>query len=551
MPIFLAAMLVLGSSNAQAASSIATLRKPSAPQLTAGADVKQLRFDWLPAKRALYYVMLEKAHDTSDFERLGLPMPASITTTSVQISVHRHDWAGARYMLLACNLAGCTPSEPVSTLPLMLDSIGYFKASNTEFQDFFGDTVALSADGDTLAVGALFEAGGSPGINGDETDNTQDSAGAVYVFVRDRAGWRQQAYIKASNPDSNDFFSTSIALSADGDTLVVGAPGEDGPGCSFGSTDPACATTSDSGAVYVFKRTGEIWAQQSYVKLSAPAANQSLGGTVRLSADGNTFIATSLPNGAGAYVFTRGVTGWTEFALPLPTQSDVACTAIALSGDGRTIARSCRIRSPPPVLAPERGFIEIFDRNADSWVRGETIMSDTMIFRSNVALDHGGQTLAAGTLFADNGLLLNVYTLQGGTWVGDLNISRGPNVLIDGLPPALAISADGESVAFGHIYDDSSAKGIDGAKDNTAPDSGAVLIFRRDAATWKETYVKASNTERFDSFGNAVLGAGVALSASGDTLAVGAPGEDSTAIGIGGDQDSNDAAPAAGAVYLY
>ena len=77
-------------------------------------------------------------------------------------------------------------------------------------------------------------------------------------------------------------------------------------------------------------------------------------------------------------------------------------------------------------------------------------------------------------------------------------------------------------------------------------------MFQHDASGWAETaYVKASNTERFDSFGNAVLGAGVALSANGKTLAVGAPGEDSTATGVGGNQQSNDASPAAGAVYLY
>jgi len=154
-------------------------------------------------------------------------------------------------------------------------------------------------------------------------------------------------------------------------------------------------------------------------------------------------------------------------------------------------------------------------------------------------------------LFADNGLLLNVYVLQGAVWVREHSVSRGPNVIVDALPPALAISADGNSVAFGNIYDDSAARGINGPLDNAAPDSGAVLVFRREGTAWTETYVKASNTERFDNFGNAVLGAGVALSATGATLAVGAPGEDSTATGVGGNQESNDAAPAAGAVYLY
>ncbi len=99
----------------------------------------------------------------------------------------------------------------------------YLKASNTEAGDGFS-WVALS--GDTLAVRAAEEDSAAAGINGDQSDNSATNAGAVYVFTRNGAGISsQQAYIKASNTDADEWFGNSIALS--GDTLAVAARFED------------------------------------------------------------------------------------------------------------------------------------------------------------------------------------------------------------------------------------------------------------------------------------------------------------------------------------
>ncbi|HAV65149.1 MAG TPA: hypothetical protein DCY13_22605, partial [Verrucomicrobiales bacterium] len=98
----------------------------------------------------------------------------------------------------------------------------YFKASNTEAGDLFGHAIAF--DGNTLVVGAPGESSGSPGINGNQSDNGATRAGAVYVFVRNGGVWSQQAYLKASNPGAEDEFGKSVAIA--GDTIVVGAIGE-------------------------------------------------------------------------------------------------------------------------------------------------------------------------------------------------------------------------------------------------------------------------------------------------------------------------------------
>src|SRR5262245_24489491 len=110
----------------------------------------------------------------------------------------------------------------------------YVKASNTGAGDQFGSSVALSADGSTLAVGAWLEDSVAAGIGGNQADNSAPAAGAVYLFTRSGTTWSQQAYVKASNTGANDWFGSSVALSADGSTLAVGASREDSAATGIG-----------------------------------------------------------------------------------------------------------------------------------------------------------------------------------------------------------------------------------------------------------------------------------------------------------------------------
>ncbi len=107
--------------------------------------------------------------------------------------------------------------------PLTIDPVAqkaYLKASNTGAGDEFGRRVSVS--GGTVVVGARLEDSSATGVNGNQTDNSAASAGAVYVFVRGGTTWSQQAYLKASNTGAKDDFGRSVSVS--GDTVVVGAP---------------------------------------------------------------------------------------------------------------------------------------------------------------------------------------------------------------------------------------------------------------------------------------------------------------------------------------
>jgi hypothetical protein len=160
-------------------------------------------------------------------------------------------------------------------------------ASNATFADYFGWSVALSGDGDTLAVGAWWEDSSATGIDGNQADNSAPNSGAAYVFVRDASDqWSQQAYVKASNTEASDSFGVSLALDGSGDVLVVGALSEGSGAVGIGGDQ---GNSGGSGAAYVFVRDPLAqWAQRAYVKASNTGAGDGFVGAITLSSDGNT-----------------------------------------------------------------------------------------------------------------------------------------------------------------------------------------------------------------------------------------------------------------------
>src|SRR4029077_8250511 len=125
--------------------------------------------------------------------------------------------------------------------------------------DVFGTAVALSADGNTLAVGAPGEDSSLTGVTAGSVNEAASGdgasgSGAVYVYNRSAGTCTQSAYVKASNTGAGDQFGAAVILSGDGNTLAVGAPTEDGglTGVTAGAVDDVTAGNSaiDSGAAY-------------------------------------------------------------------------------------------------------------------------------------------------------------------------------------------------------------------------------------------------------------------------------------------------------------
>ena len=438
--------------------------------------------------------------------------------------------AGAVYVYTRPNVNGAWTQQ------------AYVKASNPQAAAEFGHVVALSADGNTMAVSAYFEASATRGVNGNQNDDSIPQAGAVYVFTRRGATWTQQAYIKASNTGEagtegnfgdGDQFGFSVSLSDDGNTLAVGANAEDSNAKGINGNQNDNSMQS-AGAAYIFVRSGATWAQQAYVKAPNTAPNVQFGYSVALSADGNTFAVSAFDeagssrvvlgpdgpftpgrNGTGAiYVYTRTGTTWALQAYLKASNAengDSLGVIVSISDDGNTIAGG--------ILDEDCFSTGVNPSNAcDNDVRSDTSVGAVAVFIRN------------GTQWAQQAFIKASNTGKE-DWFG----SR------------LQLSGDGNTLAVAAQLEDSAAQGVDGKQDDdSAQEAGAVYFFTRTGTVWSQKhYVKSTNNEAFDEFGSSV-----ALSRDGRTMAVGARGEDSSAKGINGNQADN-SMKEAGAVYVF
>src|SRR5205085_8646184 len=201
----------------------------------------------------------------------------------------------------------------------------YLKPSNTDANDRFGSSVAVS--GDTAVVGASAEDSGATGVGGDASDNSASSSGAAYTFTRSGTTWSQQAYLKASNTAINGQFGSAVSIS--GDTAVVGAQGDPSLGTGVNG-DETNSGASNAGAAYVFNRSGGSWSQQVYLKASNTDIGDRFGVAVAISADtvvvgaydedSNATVVNGDQNddseaaAGAAYVYVRSSGAWSQQA---------------------------------------------------------------------------------------------------------------------------------------------------------------------------------------------------------------------------------------------
>jgi hypothetical protein len=525
------------------------------------------------------------------------------TSFTLTIPVHLTDWVNTVYRVVALDAVGnvIATSSAIDLLTTVASEevIGYFKASNTDEIDYFGTAVALSVDGSTLAAGAYCEDSAARGINGDDTDNSMGYAGAAYLFTRSGSAWQQHAYIKASNTDPYDWFGNAVALSADGNTLAVWAEGEDSAarGINGNQTDNSM---EDAGAVYLFTRSNGTWRQQAYIKASNTDVWDGFGNAVALSADGNTLAVgtfgedsaargingdqtdNSMEDAGAVYLFTRSGITWQQQAYIKASNTDVGDNfggTVALSSDGSTLAvgASGEDSAARGISGDETdnsmenaGAVYLFTRSNGTWQQQAYIKAsntDASDSFGSVALSSDGSTLAVGADGeasaaigvngdeSDNSMdsagAVYLFTRRGDTWQQQAYIKASNTDVGDSfghsVRPAITLSADGNILAVGAMYEDSAARGVnEDEEDNGMYDAGAAYVFIRSNSTWQQqAYIKACNPGMEDWFG-----AAIALSGDGSTLAVEAYSEDSAAQGINGDETDN-SMDGAGAVYLY
>ena len=353
-----------------------------------------------------------------------------------------------------------------------------------------GCSVALSADGNTAIVGEC---------------NSNSIEGAAWVFLRTDSVWTEQGNrLQATFPWGNAGQGSAAALSADGNTAIIGGP----------------ADSSSVGAVWIFLRSGGLWRQQGNKIVGEGAAGAAeQGHSVALSVDGNTALVGGSADSAGvgaAWVFTRTDDVWSQEGAKLMGAGAVGParqgSSVALSADGNTAILG------GPGDSNGVGAAWIFTRENGVWSQQgtkhigrpcQTPNEGSSCAGSAVALSADGNTaLVAEPLCFDVGgaqvLTRNGTEWSKQQWLGDIPVIPDPRI-----GSSVSLSADGHTAILG-------------APDK-ARSSGAVLFFTRTDDVWGSAHwVFGMGTGSIPP----VFGASVSLSRNGNTAVVGAPNSD-------------------------
>lgn len=486
--------------------------------------------------------------------------------------------------------------------PSLWSQEAYLKASNAGADDYFGFSVSLS--GDTLAVGASGEDASQNVItNGSaaSSDNTAADSGAVYVFRRNGAVWAQEAYIKAPNAGISDSFGRSVSLS--GDTLAVGAYGEDSSQNTVtnGAGSSSDNGALDTGAVYIFRRTGSVWSGEAYLKAANANAADQFGVSVSLSGDnlavganGEDSSQTVITNGTSAsadngsnasgavYLFRRGAGGWAQDAYIKASNvgaNDYFGYSMSLYDDTLAVGAYGEDSSQNTVTngsgssgdnaTSDSGAVYVYHRSVTGWAQEAYLKASNAgnsdqfgyslaLFDDSLAVGSGDDSSQTTITNGDGSSADNsasgagsvfVYRRSGSTWLQEAYLKAANAEADDGF--AISVSISSNTLVVGAPWEDSGQtnilNGVGVGSDNAASDSGAVYVYRRGGNIWhQEAYLKAANSGVDDGFG-------VSVSLSDDTLAVGAPfeGSNQTIITNGSEASSDNSASSSGAVYVF
>jgi FG-GAP repeat len=394
----------------------------------------------------------------------------------------------------------------------------------------------------------------------------------------------QSAYLKASNTEAVDLFGLSVAVS--GDTVIVGAANEDSAATGVDG-DQGSNASGNSGAAYVFVRSGTTWTQQAYLKASNTEADDGFGSRVAVAGDtvvigapredsaatgsGGDQASNAAPDAGAAYVFVRNGTTWTQQAYLKASNTeafDWFGISVAIAGDSVVVGARNEDSAAVGINGHQHnnaavfsGAAYVFVRSGSAWTQqaylkasntgvndqfghAVAVSGDTLVV---TAIDEASAATGVNGDQASNAAVGSgaayVFVRSGSTWTQQAYLKASNTGVGDDFGWSCALS--GDTLVVGASSEDSAAVGVNGDQsNNNAPHSGAAYVFVRDTTTWtQQGYIKASNTGAQDIFGEAVA-------LSGDTLVVGASLEDSGSLGVNGNQRNNNAFNA-GAAYIF
>jgi hypothetical protein len=531
---------------------------PSADGLEQGFDIARRRARDGAAPLTLAIALSGNARPT--LSRGGRTLMLARAGGSLQYSglsatdaSHRplHSWLTLRGHALLVHVDTTHARYPIDIDPYIQQG-AKITAQGAGGLELFGSSVALSADGNTALVGA----------------SNESPPEAAYVLSRSGESWHQQARLTVGEPTFG--VGASIALSADGNTALVGAPRE-GNGAAWiftrngtewhrgpkltgahasgafpsqfgaavslsadGTTALIGGNSDDefAGAAWIFTRSGQEWHEAAKLTGSDTLGSAEFGASVALSEDastaliggpGNETIVEAQGEVTEGSPIVRGLTSTTGFGgssvtgpkIPHP----VAVTQVL---DEHEIELSAPAEGEGSATAPEQldvrkccGSAWTFNRSGNTWIQqgapftGQSGPYDPVQparFGQYVALSGGGSTALIGPSDEGSEPVVPVFTRSALTWTRIALLHRSGVERNSGFGESAALSGDGRVAIVGASGDDELA--------------GSALVFTDSRGTWSQQTPKLIGSE---TVGTAAFGSSVALDAAGDTAMVGGP----------------------------
>ena len=402
----------------------------------------------------------------------ALPVHLSLAGATVRLTV---DASGAAYPVRVDPFVA-PASVPTTT----------FTGTGTED---LGSAVAISADGQLALLGAPFA---GPG-------------GAAYLYSGTSGTWAAAPLATFTGAGGEDLGS-SVALSADGRTVLLGAPVSGSPGAAYLYDEPASGWPAAPAPTATF--TG--------------AGGEELGHSVALSADGRTALLgdPALGSGGAAYLYDEPASGWPAAPAPAPAPTATFTGtgggdlgwSVALSADGQVALLG------DVLTGSNSGAADLYAESSGSWPATPTDRfagSGSEQLGSSVALSADGRVALVGAPTAGGSPSYDPVSGYGvafayGPWPTGWSLGAPAAATFTGsggdLGWSVALSADGREALVGAPF--------------AGSDSGIAYLYDEPASGWAGT---PSPTATFTGTGSEQLGYSVALSADGRVALVGAP----------------------------
>ena len=563
------------------------------------AQKENLLFSWDGETEGRRYSICIK-DETKENDCYSLADVTDVNEARVKLEsfIEQHD---KDYFILARDEVSIGKSNEMRIPPEALEAlIQHVKAANSKSGNMFGYSLVLSGDGNTLAVGAINESSDPQGAEDTSSNHLFSSSGAVYVYRFNGLFWVEEAFIKSSNPGANDHFGSSVSLSSDGNTLVVGAKGEssNATGVNYTSINNDLAALSGAAYVYHFNKESG-WKETAFMKASNAQNDDRFGTSLALNAQGNVLLVgapgedsdlmgvnteleqineNSIDSGA-AYLFRLNAGRWTQEAYIKASNTDTQDTfgeRVSLSADGKTFAVGALGESSDGKgidsnglnnAAPKSGAVYVYRNDGLTWsfqsyLKAFNSKSDAL-FGSALAFSSNGNRLVVGSVgessnaTGENGNPFNteanasgavyVFDYKDTFWEQQAYLKASNTALNDKFGSDVSLSADGHSLLVGARGESSGAGLIGGDElDNSQQNAGAMYVFKFNGNHWEQhAYVKSKSPQHSDLFGGAVT-----QSSNGKVLAIGASGDASAAYGINAESFERSALNS-GAVFIY